>query len=1012
MKKTIQLIVLAMLCLNFSSIAQDRQTPKKQLPKPAKPDTLKLKKDTINLKEVVINTGYYQLPKERATGSFDYISNELINRSTGSNILTRLEGITSSLNFDRRKNEREVSKAPALRVRGLSTIASDESPLIVVDNFPYEGDISGINPNDVESITILKDAAAASIWGARAGNGVIVITSKQGRYHQKTNLSFNSNVTIGDRPDLYYSQKWLPSALVMGFEKELFAKGTYTQQPETALSAYVELLFAQKDGSISQDAFLQQESILQNTDVRQQALKYLYQQSINQQYSLNVSGGENLYRYYLSAGLDNNRANLIGTDSRRLNLNLQNSFKPISALELTGGIWYTRSNTSNNGINLSMLDYQPNYSASPYTRLVNEQGNPIPIPYKLQKAYVANAPALGLLDWTYSPILDRDQIDNTSLATELRFNGGAKFSFFKHFNANLSYQYITKLSYSKSLLNKDSYEVRNMVNSYTQANGTKIIPYGDILSQGSEFETNTHSGRLQLNYQQHIGQHNISALAGTEIRQQIQDISPGYTIYNFNPDVLTGTATYNYEQAYPLRPSGNRTITPPSVPVGKTTDRYLSWFANAAYNYKEKYTLSSSVRWDGSNLFGVKTNQKGVPLWSVGASWEINKEEFYPLQWLPYLRLRGTYGSSGNVNKAVTAYPVIGYATESLTKLPFTRIVSAGNPGLRWELVKTTNIGLDFGSRNKRIQGSLEFYLKKASDLIGQKFMPPSSGIIPNVVPLITNQINYANLNTKGIDLQLNTQNLNGALKWESAILFSYVRNKVTNYSNSTTNALNFYLGSPIPLQVGLSRDIIYYLPWAGLNHDTGKPNIPQEYNGDYKTYLDSYPISDLLTGITIPPYFGSIRNSFSYKNIQLSAVISFKAGYIFKRESISQAAEYALPQNFHADYYKRWKQPGDELFTDVPAAGPADTYLNMAYAYSSALITKGDHIRLQDISISYSLPNRYGKTLGMQQVRFYGYARNLGILWRANKQGIDPEYAGASYPDPTSYALGLNISF
>ncbi|MDR6786474.1 TonB-linked SusC/RagA family outer membrane protein [Pedobacter africanus] len=975
-------------------------------------DTSKTKKDTINLKEVTINTGYYQIPKERATGSFDYISKEMINRSTGSNIIARLEGISSSLNFDRRKNNRELSSTPALRVRGLSTIASDESPLIVVDNFPYEGNIDNINPNDVESVTILKDAAAASIWGARAGNGVIVITTKQGRFNQKTSISLNSNVTLGNRPNLYYSKKWLPSAIVMGFEKELFDKNTYSQTVETALPAYVDLLFALKNNAISQVGFNRQENILQNTDARQQALAYLYQQSINQQYSLGINGGEKAYKYYLSAGLDNNRSFIIGNSNRRLNLNLQNTFKPFNALELTGGIWYTRSNSVNNGITISQLDYENAYPISPYTRLVDEQGNALAIPYQLGQNYVQNAESLGLLNWTYKPVEDRNHINNNGQSSELRMNAGAKFSFLRYFNANFTYQYITTLSNGKNHFDKNSYEVRNMVNSYTQANGTRIIPYGDILRQSGNNESNIHSGRAQLNYQQSIGRHNITGLAGTELRQVVQSINPGYVIYNYNPAVLTGSNAYNYEQAYPQRPSGSRTIPAPPSAMASYTDRYFSWFANAAYSYKERYTLSGSIRWDGSNLFGVKTNQKGVPLWSAGLGWEISKENFYKADWLPYLKIRATYGSAGNVNKAVTTYPVISYGTESSTKLPITQIRSAGNPALRWELVNTTNLGIDVATPNKRIQGSVEYYVKNASDLIGQKFMAPSSGIVPNVVPLVTNLINYANLQTRGLDVQLNTQNLTGQFKWETNLLFSYVRNKVTNYSNSATNALSFYFGTPIPLQVGLSRDVTYYLPWHGLNHNTGKPNIPEQYGSDYKAYLDAYPANSLLNGVTIPPYFGSVRNSFSFKGIQLSAVISFKTGYVFKRESIYPSSEYTLPQNFHADYFKRWKQPGDERFTDVPAAGQADTYLSQYYSRSAALITKGDHIRLQDISISYTLPASIAKTIKASQIRFYAYARNLGILWRANKQGLDPEYPNASYPDPASYAFGLNVSF
>lgn len=977
-----------------------------------KADTSRLEKDTVKLREIIINTGYYQVPKERATGAFDHINKELLNRSTGSNILQRLEGISSSLHFDRRSNSKETANVPSLRVRGLSTIASNESPLIVVDNFPYEGDINNINPNDVESVTLLKDAAASSIWGARAGNGVIVITTKQGRYREKTAINLNTNVTISERPDLFYSPRWLPSELVMGFEKELFDKNTYSVMPETALSSYVELLFAKKNGTISENEFIRQETIMRNTDLRKQAFNHLYQLGVNQQYSLNINGGESKHKYYISAGMDNSRDFIIGNRNRRLTLSLQNSIKPIEALELTGSIWYARSNATNNGVNLSMLNYETTQVASPYTRLVDDLGQPLSIAYRYQKAYIDAATSQGLLPWNYSPLTDRELVNNTALNTELRFNGSARLNFKKYLNAAITYQYINGTGYSRSHFTKDSYEVRNLVNSLTQANGSRIIPYADILSQGGNNESITHSGRFQLNYLRQLGEQNFTALAGTEVRQQLKINTPGYILYNYNPEVQTGTATYNYEGIYAQRPSGSAMIPGPPRAIGRLTDRYLSWFANAAYNYMERYTLSSSIRWDGSNLFGVKTNQKGVPLWSAGLSWEISKEGFYAFSQIPYLRLRGTYGSSGNINQQVSAYPIIGYSTDALTKLPITTIRSAGNPGLRWEKVGMLSLGLDAASENKRIEASLEWYRKKASDLIGEKIMAPSSGIVPDVLPLIVNRINYANLEVKGVDLQLKSRNLTGDFLWESALLFSYVRNKVTNYNDNTASTSSFYFGSPTPLQVGLSRDVTYWLPWLGLDNQSGKPVIPDQYGGNYRTYHDLFPAGELQHGVAVAPYFGSLRNSFSWKGIQVSALIAFKGGYVFKRESMSTSGEYLIPAVYHRDYYKRWKQPGDEKFTDVPVAGSTDTYLNLAYNRSSALISKGDHIRLQDISISYTLKERLSRKLGLQKLSCYGYARNLGILWAANKHGLDPEYPHASYPEPSSYAIGLNINF
>lgn len=981
-----------------------------------KADTTKIKKDTINLNEVIINTGYYQVPKERATGSFDHIDKQLINRSTGPNIISRLEGISSNLHFDRRSNSRESVNAPQLRVRGLSTINSNEDPLIVVDNFPYEGDINNINPNDVESVTILKDAAAASIWGAKAGNGVIVITTKQGRFNQKTIISLNSNVTIGNKPNLYYNQRWLPSATVMDFEKELFDKNTYAQQPETVLPAYVELLLKKKAGTISDADFNAQEAQMKAADSRTEALKYLYQPSINQQYALNINGGEKTYRYYLSAGYDQNRSYVIGNQGKRLNLNLQNTFKPVQNLELSGAIIYTRQNNENNGLNLASFPTKSPSGVSPYTRFADENGNTLAIPYQLRQAYVEQAISNKLLDWNYRPLDEVRLSDKTSGSTELRLNGGIKYSFLRHFNANLTYQYTQNNGFGQSYYSTESYYVHNLVNRFTQTDNTKIIPYGAVLTGNGKAEALSHSGRLLVNYQQEFqNKHHITALAGTEIRQRTEQYLPGFVLYNYDPEVLTGTTLFDYTKKYPQRPSGSASIPMPPYGLTEYADRFLSYFGNAAYSYNDKYTLSGSLRWDGSNLFGVKTNQKGVPLWSAGASWEISKEQFYKTDWFPYLRLRATYGSAGNVNKSVTTYPVIAYTTDAQTGFPATTIRSAGNPGLRWELVKTLNLGVDLGSRNNRIKGSIEYYVKKASDLIGEKIMAPSSGIIPGISLLIVNQINYANMRTNGVDVQLSTENLTGAFKWESHMLFSYVKNTITNYNDDSSMPISFYFNNNAPLQTGKSRDVNYWMPWAGLNPTNGKPLIPEQEplpTENYRAYLEGYKPANLITGLTVPPYFGSLRNTFSYKNLQLGAVISFKAGYIFKRESFYPGQEFQDPANYHQDYLKRWQQPGDEKFTNVPASGPADTYLSQYYNRSAALVSKADHIRLQDISLSYTLNQQSLKKYGLQNIRVYAYTRDLGIIWRANNHGIDPDMPNAAYPSPASYALGLALGF
>lgn len=980
------------------------------------PITVNLNVDQNSMEEVVINTGFFQVPKERATGSFTHIDNKELNRVVGGNILQRLEGIASGVQFTQANGDSPSD----IRVRGLATIQSDETPLIVVDNFPYEGDINTINPNDIESVTVLKDAAAASIWGARAGNGVIVITTKQGRYGQKAQISFNSNVTIGEKPDFLYSQNRLPSATVMEIEKEKYERGGFYLEhaQQRPFPEYVELLIQKDKGTISEEDFLIKESVLRNTEVREEALKYLYQPSVYQQYALNVRGGGDNYRYYFSAGRDKNRRNIIGNENDRLNLNLQNTFQPMKGLELTAGIWYTQQNAQNNGLSLNDLNAGGSVYLSPYIRLKDEEGNALPIVKEYRLPYVDNAMENGLLDWSYRPLDEVALADNQSKSTEMRFNGGLKYSFLSHFNVNATYQYVKSNGQSFSFYDKDSYYVRNLVNRFTQANGTKVIPNAAILNRSNSSEAISHSGRMQINYNQSFNRHHsLSALMGGEIREHVESTYPGSRVFNYDPDLLTGTAYYDYQINYDVRPTGKARIPAPYSSHTRFIDRYLSYFGNASYIVNERYIVSGSARWDGSNLFGVKANQKGTPLWSIGGSWETSKEDFYKWEWIPYLRLRTTYGSSGNVNRNVSVFPSIRHSgTDLASRLNYAMLTSTGNPSLRWERVNTLNLGLDFSSRNRRVGGSFEYYIKHAKDLIGPDYLPPSTGVITGGTAASSNLINYANLKTKGYDLQLNTRNLTRAFQWNSTLLMSYVRNKITKFNGNENLALFNYLNSPSVPTLGESRDILYSLPGNGLSSETGYPIVYLNGNQsfDYQLYYNSRTLKDLvLSGVRVPPYYGSIRNNFSWKNISLSALISWKTGYVFRRTSMNSGNEYY--GIYHMDYFSRWQKPGDEKYTSVPAKRGLDNLVSLSgpvYDNSEALVTRGDHIRFQDINLSYLLSSGQFGRLPIQSIRIYAYASNLGILWKANKNNIDPDYPNVEYTAPKTFALGIQVDF
>ncbi|MCD0488620.1 SusC/RagA family TonB-linked outer membrane protein [Pedobacter sp. MC2016-14] len=971
----------------------------------------------------VVNTGYQQLPKERATGSFTQITREMINRAAGPDILTRLEGITNGLLFNRTVATGENVEEFKLESRGRATIMSESSPLIVVDNFPFEGNIRDINPNDVESVTILKDAAAASIWGARAGNGVIVITTRQGAYNRKAEVSFSTNAAVVAKPDLFYDRNFMPSPLVMQVQKERFLRGDFIGDEAgfQAFSPYVELLIKQRDGKISDNDFLKEETRMKNSDIRNDILKYLYQNALMRQYALNVNGGSNQNRYYFSAGYDKGRDAMVGDDNQRLTLNIQNTFKPSKSFELNTRFGYSRSKNNMNAFNITDIS-NGNAGLQPYTRLVDEQGNPVSLDVNLRSSITEATEKIGFLPWQYIPLDDVKISDNTSASTMLNLQGSIRYQLTEGISADATYQYLETKNSSRQYFSPESYYVRNLVNNYRQADGSMPIPHNGILNMASPDENVQHSGRVQLNAQKQIEDHGMVFLAGAEIRQSIQESFPGSILYNYDEQLGVGTARMDFVKRYKLYSSwADATIPGPDESIYYRTNRYLSYFGNGSYTFKSKYILSGSARWDGSNLFGVKTNQKGTLLWSAGASWLLSSESFFKSDCVDNLRIRATYGSSGNVNKDVSTFTVINYAASAYRDPNLERyasIISPGNPSLKWEKVNTLNFGLDWSLFKGRVSGGFEFFAKKAVDLIGDAFLPPSTGINDANYQIYSYRYNYASIMTKGIDLQLTTKNLQGNVNWQTTWLFNYAKDKVLNYYNTPTSNGFTYTGYYVPLEVGRSVSGIYALPWHGLDPANGKVIVYKDgqRTSDYLEYVYSVKPGDMIyAGVTDPPYYGSILNNVEWRRFQLSVLLTWKAGYVYRRTSLFPGMEYAMNRTYHADVLNKWQKPGDELFTNVPAGGGLNGYdQNEAAAYmqSQVLISKGDHIAVQDVNFNYTfLPGKKANPF-FKSVRLYTYIRNLGFLWKADRSSVDPQSPNARYPQPIQYNMGLQCTF
>lgn len=968
----------------------------------------------------VYSTGYQQLPQERVTGSFLQVDSSILDRQVSANILERLDGQVGGILFDKRSNG--IGKMANVSIRGQSTIFGNSAPLVILDNFPYDGDIDNINPNSIESVTILRDAAAASIWGTRASNGVVVITTKKGKLNQKMNVTFKTNISVGERSNLS-AIPIMDAHDYINVEEMLFTEGAYksieNSPSHPGLSPAIELMIKRRDNLIDDYDFERSMNFLRNSDVRNDLRRYVYEPSFAEQYALDIQGGTDRLAYLFSAGYDAGKSTLDARNNR-LNLRSENSFSFTDRLKLNIGMLYTSNNNSVgrphwSGISIGTL---PLY---PYTRLADENGLPFVVGTNYREGFMEDAESKGLLDWRYRPLQEFDLLNNRSTQQEVLINTGLTYEIIKGIDLNLKYRYRTASSETINLQSNDSYYVRDYINTFTEILGSgeiiRRVPLGDILD-GSTSRSPSHSFRGMLNFNKRFSEHQISGILGTDI-SQISAKYRTYRTYGYNDDVLTSIPV-NYTDKFPLFyfPVFTSSISD-RTSYSERLDRSVSYYTNLSYTFRERYIFSASARRDGSNIFGINANQRLVPLWSTGISYVLTNEPYFNLNWLSYLKLRATYGYNGNVDNSLSAFTTMSFSPYigTVNNLPFATILNPPNPDLRWEKTRNINLGMDFTALSGRIRGSIDFYTKNSKDLIGVAQVDPTTGVAISTAKF-GYKGNVASMNGRGIDMEVHTSNLTGRLGWKTDFYYSNAQSKVTDYMvQQTTGSSIVSAGSTVSPLIGKPVYSIFSYKWAGLDPETGDPRgyIGDVISKDYSTLTARSTLQDLVySGPALPVNYGNVRNSFTFKNIDLSFNISYRLGYYFRRASINYSSLYSSGRG-HADFSKRWQSPSDELSTNVPSmVYPTTSSRDAFYGSSEATVAKGDNIRLRDVRISYGFDInkisflRNGFVKGLQ---LYAYADNISFIWKAYKGDIDPDIL-SEIPLPRTISFGIKTNF
>ena len=949
----------------------------------------------------ILSTGYEEIPRERATGSFAVLGQELVNRRVSTNTLDRLQDITPGLIFNR-----AAATNDPISIRGRGTIFANTMPLIVVDNFPYDGPIENINPNDIESITVLKDAAAASIWGARAGNGVIILTTKKGRKNQPLKVAFNSNMIFTESQDLFYQPR-MSSEEMIEVERMLFEKGFYRSAElsnnKTALSPGVETMIALRDGKLTGQEAEARLQAFSNQDSRTQLQEYFYRPSRSQQYALSLTGGGDRSAYSVSAGYDMVQSSLEGNSNSRFTLNAQNQWTLAKdRLDFSMGLYVAESDETT-GTQVPSL--------YPYELIADEMGNPLPVTQTYSRRYLESGAVNGLLDWNFYPLAEKGKWGGKGRRTDIRWTGSLAYEILPGLKLALSHQYWLNKSNGTNLQNRDLYAVRDLINQFseTDENGgiVRNIPVGDILDLQTG-ESRSHNFRAQLNYSKQFSAGTQLTFVGGYEAKDLQGVSHTTRFYGYN-DELGISALVDTKNQYRRFHNNSLSAIPSNQNHGGMIDRFLSAYANAAFTHKGKYTVSGSARRDASNLFGVNANQKSVPLWSMGASWVISEEGFVSDMGLPFVRLRTTYGYNGNIDRSVSAFTTGRFFSDPfgmIPGLPYADIVNPPNPDLRWERIGILNIGLDLETKDSRWRLALDYFRKNGKDIIGNTPVPRSIG-----VPTIRG--NFAAVQTSGIDMELVTAILRGPIQWNSRLVFSYVKEKVLSYETEVS-PVNYLNGNVLTLPIpGKPLFSVFSLPFAGLDPATGDPlgYLDGEPSSDYAAIFSGLTEEDVrYHGPSRPTVFGAFTNNFGWKGFNLSLNIAYRMGYYYRRQTVSYS-EVLAGRISHSDYSLRWQNPGDELYTDVASMPTTNNNnRNRLIQSGSNLVERGDHIRLQDIRLSYTLDNRAGERFPFSNLEVYTFMDNVGMIWKASKDQLDPDFQ--QMKPLKSFAIGIRAAF
>jgi TonB-linked SusC/RagA family outer membrane protein len=996
---------------------------------------------TNQLDEVaVVSTGYQRLSRERSTAAFGFVDSTKLNTQMHRDLLSSLEGQVAGLQIN--TNPYTGSMSPILR--GVGTFSNDvgTQPLIVVDNMPTNMTLDQINPYNVESVTVLKDAAAASIYGALAANGVIVVTTKQAK-NIGTQVTVNADWFITCKPN-FSSLNLASTSDIIDYQTDAFKSmvadaGSAANVLGSYKSGYYNPLFQlfldKENGKVSESDMNSTIDKWRNNDYYEQFRDNAWRTAITQRYNVSLSQKAGKSNHYLSFDFENDKNRTINDKSNSFALYYKSYYSINKWLKLTAGI-DAKLSKSNTPVDYSyttqqryeqILDADGNRYTSPYVSVSGFAGSAYNGSIVSQYEGVSPYQSFGfnVLDALGEGITKRHNVSmRPFVSLEAKF-----LSYFKY---NFMYQYEWKQSKSERYDAADSYMMRMTHNAMIDTDGISHLPSGGRYYQ-TEGNTNSYTLRNQINFDKAWKNNNVSAIVGMEFRENKSPRLIEQMMYGYDPQTLTSDRMdweALYEGVGNSALSGSRiTMSGLSTTQQEIRHRYASLYANASYSYRSRYNVSGSIRWDEADLFGLDVDTQHHPLWSLGAGWLVTEEQFMKnISWLDYLKLRMTYGVNGNVDQSSTTYFVVRQKTQSnpikSTYLNY-EDDDLPNPKLRWEKTATYNIGIDFRILNNLFNGTVEYYNRHASDLLVRRYMDPTLGAESRVV-------NNGEMRNRGLELTLNA-NILRTKDWNfsAGMTLANNSNKMLKVDHSESDVASSFVASPTNYFI---EGTSYNTLWAyridriengypiAVDKD-GNDLVTFNEDGTVKTitYTSSLKGTDDLVnmGTLTPKYHGSVSLNLRYKQFELNTLFIYSGGNKMRAEVVDM--DDAAGRETGATINNRWSAADPNgtvrMYLDMPKSVKtyASTFQDW-WQYGDINVKDADYVKLRSIDLAYSLSPYLCSKIGLASLKLKLQVNNL-FTWSKAGHDIDPECYSLNSGTrvlamPKTFSIGVSTSF